>query len=102
MVGVAQLVEHLVVVQDVAGSSPVTHPKSGKSLVERLTRAFVFPAPSTAACGRASRFLAEVAPSGREMSDAEGAADLLGIHADDVGKVRKGVLHLGQLLDGHA
>ena len=28
MVGVAQLVEHLVVVQDVAGSSPVTHPKS--------------------------------------------------------------------------
>jgi hypothetical protein len=28
MVGVAQLVEHLVVVQDVAGSSPVTHPES--------------------------------------------------------------------------
>jgi len=27
MVGVAQLVEHLVVVQDAAGSSPVTHPK---------------------------------------------------------------------------
>jgi hypothetical protein len=26
MVGVAQLVEPLVVVQDVAGSSPVTHP----------------------------------------------------------------------------
>ena len=26
VVGVAQLVEHLVVVQDVAGSSPVTHP----------------------------------------------------------------------------
>ena len=26
MVGVAQLEEHLVVVQDVAGSSPVTHP----------------------------------------------------------------------------
>ena len=26
MVGVAQLVEHLVVVQVVAGSSPVTHP----------------------------------------------------------------------------
>ena len=32
MVGVAQLVEHLVVVQDVAGSSPVTHPK-GVSVV---------------------------------------------------------------------
>ena len=28
MVGIAQLVEHLVVVQDVAGSSPVTHPKN--------------------------------------------------------------------------
>ena len=27
-VGVAQMVEPLVVVQDVAGSSPVTHPKS--------------------------------------------------------------------------
>jgi hypothetical protein len=27
MVGVAQLVEPLVVVQDVAGSSPVTHPR---------------------------------------------------------------------------
>ena len=26
LVGIAQLVEHLVVVQDVAGSSPVTHP----------------------------------------------------------------------------
>ncbi len=31
MVGIAQLVEHLVVVQDVAGSSPVTHP-SGNPL----------------------------------------------------------------------
>ena len=30
MVGVAQQVEHLVVVQDVAGSSPVTHPEQGK------------------------------------------------------------------------
>jgi hypothetical protein len=30
MVGVAQLVEHLVVVQDVAGSSPVTHPKGSR------------------------------------------------------------------------
>ena len=31
MVGVAQLVEHLVVVQDVAGSSPVVHPKFAAS-----------------------------------------------------------------------
>ena len=29
MVGVAQLVEHLVVVQVAAGSSPVTHPRKG-------------------------------------------------------------------------
>ncbi len=28
MVGIAQLAERLVVVQEVAGSSPVTHPKS--------------------------------------------------------------------------
>ena len=48
MVGVAQLVEHLVVVQDVAGSSPVTHPgamherpKIGASrIVERSSRRF--------------------------------------------------------------
>src|SRR5262249_1612783 len=32
MVGVAQLVEHLVVVQVVAGSNPVTHPERGRSL----------------------------------------------------------------------
>ena len=30
MVGVAQLVEHLVVAQDAAGSSPVTHPIKSK------------------------------------------------------------------------
>jgi hypothetical protein len=33
MVGVAQLVEPLVVVQDVAGSSPVTHPTSSAQQV---------------------------------------------------------------------
>ena len=33
MVGIAQLVEHLVVVQEVAGSSPVTHPNIDHSLV---------------------------------------------------------------------
>ena len=32
MVGVAQLVEHLVVAQDAAGSSPVTHPIKKKYL----------------------------------------------------------------------
>ena len=30
MVGIAQLVEHLIVVQGAAGSSPVTHPKNEK------------------------------------------------------------------------
>ena len=33
MVGVAQLVEHLVVVQEVAGSSPVTHPNKTLKLL---------------------------------------------------------------------
>jgi hypothetical protein len=37
MVGIAQLVEHLVVVQGVAGSSPVTHPKKNP---ESKTRDF--------------------------------------------------------------
>lgn len=32
MVGVAQLVEHLVVVQVVAGSSPVTHPTARSTM----------------------------------------------------------------------
>ncbi len=36
MVGVAQLVEHLVVVQDVAGSSPVTHPTRTVRLVRAV------------------------------------------------------------------
>lgn len=33
MVGIAQLVERLVVVQEVAGSSPVTHPKYKRLVV---------------------------------------------------------------------
>jgi hypothetical protein len=41
MVGVAQLVEHLVVVQDVAGSSPVTHPRGRtRQIGERSSRRF--------------------------------------------------------------
>ena len=40
MVGVAQLVEHQVVILGVAGSSPVTHP-IGEALVRKLTRAFI-------------------------------------------------------------
>ncbi len=39
MVGIAQLVEHLVVVQVVAGSSPVTHPKSEPALTTEAVRA---------------------------------------------------------------
>ena len=33
MVGIAQLVERLVVVQDVAGSSPVTHPNKKPEVI---------------------------------------------------------------------
>ena len=36
MVGVAQLVEHSVVVRDVAGSSPVVHPKSSLQVISRF------------------------------------------------------------------
>ena len=39
MVGIAQLVEHLVVVQGAAGSSPVTHPKEK---AEEKSSAFCF------------------------------------------------------------
>ncbi len=39
MVGIAQLVERLVVVQDVAGSSPVTHPSAGLSSEAQLIEA---------------------------------------------------------------
>ena len=44
VVGVAQLVEHQVVILGVAGSSPVTHP-TGEALVSSLTRAFRMSGP---------------------------------------------------------
>ena len=40
MVGIAQLVEHLVVVQGAAGSSPVTHPNEKKT--EDFSSVFFF------------------------------------------------------------
>ena len=40
MVGIAQLAERLVVVQEVAGSSPVTHPTHDEG-PEKTLRAFV-------------------------------------------------------------
>ena len=39
--GIAQLVEHLVVVQGVAGSSPVTHPNAPSKLPEINSGSFV-------------------------------------------------------------
>jgi hypothetical protein len=44
----------------------------------------------------------EVAPCGREATDADGAAGLLGRHADGLGEGREGELHLGELLNVHA
>ena len=41
MVGIAQLVEHLVVVQGAAGSSPVTHPNANKKPLRINLRGFV-------------------------------------------------------------
>ncbi len=53
MVGVAQLVEHLVVVQVVAGSSPVTHPMSEPHRpVAAPPRVSVGTAPGSGAHGR--------------------------------------------------
>jgi hypothetical protein len=52
MVGVAQLVEHLVVVQRVAGSSPVAHPKQHRRLARSSIALLVL---STAVSGCASR-----------------------------------------------
>ena len=43
MVGIAQLVERLVVVQDVAGSSPVTHPSARLCLEPQLIEASLIP-----------------------------------------------------------
>jgi hypothetical protein len=40
--------------------------------------------------------------AGREPTDTDGAADLLGGHADGFGERRKGELHLGELLNIHA
>jgi hypothetical protein len=47
MVGVAQLVEHLVVAQVVVGSSPITHPilKYKKALAKQFARAFLYCGP---------------------------------------------------------
>lgn len=42
MVGIAQMVEHLVVVQDVAGSSPVTHPEGSAPDLSRRSGADPF------------------------------------------------------------
>ncbi len=43
MVGIAQLVERLVVVQDVAGSSPVTHPSARLGLKHLFIEASLIP-----------------------------------------------------------
>ena len=62
MVGVAQLVEHPVVVRDVAGSSPVAHPNSMVYKSEYLTRSLqvVFnTAPIDRNLGRAYRSRAD-------------------------------------------
>ena len=52
MVGIAQLVEHLVVVQGAAGSSPVTHPKKKKAW---KPRSFSFETAGNLSSSRPSR-----------------------------------------------
>jgi hypothetical protein len=60
MVGIAQLAEHLVVVQDVAGSSPVTHPLY-EGPVRASGRAFVMSGMS-----RTSRYAGGTRPGPAE------------------------------------
>ena len=43
MVGVAQLVEHRVVIPGVAGSSPVTHPTEEEAPIDPVGASFRFP-----------------------------------------------------------
>lgn len=45
MVGVAQLVEHLVVAQDAVGSSPITHPTENYRCAMQMRTGFVAYAP---------------------------------------------------------
>jgi hypothetical protein len=70
MVGVAQLVEHLVVVQDVAGSSPVTHPPGRERPAVH--------APRFSICGRRRRLrpharCANAPKMGRERPESRAA-----------------------------
>gem|GEM_PF-3553351 len=63
MVGIAQLVEHLVVVQGAAGSSPVTHPSEHR---ERCSKVSV--------SGLSGNDLCETTEGVATLSEAEGAA----------------------------
>ena len=74
MVGVAQLVEHRVVVPGVAGSSPVTHPRSSSAVPDRPDPQGVGPMAlrhrSFARSGHESvRFLVSGMPRSRLLSD---------------------------------
>src|ERR1700758_2933717 len=70
--------------------------------IKSRARSVLSPAESVARSGGGSFRVAEVTPGGRKLPDADGAADLLGGHADRLGEGRVGELHLGELLDVHA
>ena len=86
MVGIAQLVEHLVVVQGVAGSSPVTHPMTeGVALLGVRRPPFVCPgrraprSPRRRTCRRPARRPASSPPGAVDAPTSQARDDRLGV-----------------------
>lgn len=74
MVGIAQLVEHLVVVQDVAGSNPVTHPNEALLIYGASTRDGCLPIAWQLSGGKPQADLAALDDTSTEQIDALGHA----------------------------
>ena len=88
MVGIAQLVEHLVVVQDVAGSNPVTHPNEALLIYGAPTRDQCFLIAWQLPGGKPQADLAARDDTSIEQIDALGHA-LTADHADLLWEPRK-------------
>jgi hypothetical protein len=78
------------------GARPESRPDAGNARRGCLLGDFLEPSAGRSFLG------SEVAPGGRELPDADGAAGLLGGHADGLGEGGEGELHLGELIDRHA
>ena len=95
--GSAEPAEHL----NTAGRSPGRRP-SAVVPEWHAARSQVAAWASRLSMAAGSFLGSEVAPGGREVAYADGAAELLGGHADGLGEGGVGELHLGELLDVHA